>query len=217
MSLFSALHLGYIHAWAPPYARTLTDGRPTHFSVMDSARRARLEYRTSEENKEKLRQYAEDHGKSVNDILDEWVQERLDAEQPTDPTETEAKRVEKALCEWENKHQKLDNLKGVGGLEGDGAMMCAGFLAYEAYKELKTDWQKIRFQALQDFRAESRPAWMQEWGIRSEQQIIEICRWASDFHEATVKRDELRLRLNTLYRTLSRVQQMKSRADPTET
>jgi hypothetical protein len=183
----------------------------SHFSHMES-KRSRIEYKTSEERRTWLREYAQSQHKRVNEILDSWVDEHRDSEQPDNPTEAEAKRLEKALSEWENKYEKLNNQKGVGGLNDDDAFYFADFLSSEAYKDLNGDWQKIRLRFLEDFNSDPRPGWMRQWGITEESQIIDVCRQASDLHEAKVKRDELRLQLNTLYRTLGRGEQAKGEA-----
>jgi hypothetical protein len=172
---------------------------------MESTRRARIEYRTSDENKEQLRQYAEDQGKPVNDILDELVQERLEAEQPADSTEALARRLEKQLKKCEDEFAKRSNEKGVAGMKDDSVYYFAAFLVDEAYKGLNADWQKIRFQALQDFHADPQPAWVRQWGIKSQLQIIEVCRLASDLKELASKRKELTQKLNSLYRNLGAV------------
>jgi hypothetical protein len=176
------------------------------------SRRTRVEFRTDAETRQRLTEYIDQSHRKLSDVATEAMRAYLDSKQPDNPAEAEAKRLERTLSEWENKYEKLNNQKGVGGLNDDGAFYLADFLSSEAYKDLNGDWQKIRLRFLEDFNSDPRPGWMRQWGITEESQIIDVCRLASDLHEAKVKRDELRQRLNTLYRTLGRGEQVKEEA-----
>jgi hypothetical protein len=117
--------------------------------------------------------------------------------------------LEKQLRRCEDEYAKRNSQKGVAGMNGDDAFYFAAFLVDEAYKALGEDWQKIRFQGLQDFHSDPQPGWVREWGIKSELQIIEVCRLASDLHELKQKRGELTQKLNSLYKNLGEIQQVK--------
>jgi hypothetical protein len=171
--------------------------------------RARIEYRTSADLKQRLVDYAQDHDTTINEVLDGLVRERLEQEGKQDPTETEAKRFEKALRECEDKLMQLEKSKNVASMKDDEAFYFAAFLEDEPYKTLNGDWQRIRFQALEDYRSKSPPSWVRKWDIKSDLQIIEVCRLATELLELRAKRVELRQKLNRLYKGLGQETEVK--------
>jgi hypothetical protein len=176
------------------------------------SRRTRVEFRTDAETRQRLTEYIDQSHRKLSDVATEAMREYLDSKQPANPAEATVKRLEKELEDCGAKFEKLQKLKGVGGLNEDDAFYLADFLSSEAYKDLNEDWQKIRLRFLEDFNSDPRPGWIRQWGITEESQIIDVCRLAFDLREARVKRDELRQRLNTLYRTLGRGEQVKEEA-----
>lgn len=165
-------------------------------------RKARIEYRTSSERKQRLLDYANVRVRPLNDVIDEATDKLLEANGNQDPTETEARHLEDRLRDVESRLVRVEGVKNAAGMKDDRAYYFAAFLMEAPYVGLKGNWQAIRFQALEDFRKGSAD-WVPQWGVKNESQIIEVCRLASDIVGLRAERDELKQRLNAIYKSLS--------------
>jgi hypothetical protein len=116
-----------------------------------------IEYRTDTETKERLTDFSEQNGRKVSDVINEAVHQYLNSQQPDEASEVSVTGLEKQLRRYEDKYTKRSNEKDLAGMKGDEAYYFAAILVDEPYKALNGDWQKIRFQALQDFHSDSPP------------------------------------------------------------
>ncbi len=168
---------------------------------MSASDRSRINYRTDTDLKERLLEYAEAQGQSVNEILDAWVRDHLDAAETQEPNDKDARNLENKLREVEKRIIELEDEKNMD------ARSLAGHFARKIYANLNENWNDIRFQALEDLRSDQTPDWATKLKIapnKVEVAIIEVCRLGMDLKEARARREDLKQRLNVVYKALSR-------------
>jgi plasmid stability protein len=120
---------------------------------------ARFEYQTTPELKERLRAYAESHGKSMSEVLDELLRAHLETE-AGDGVDTEAEDVHVGH-EYDQTAEKLQATQGkiekVGSKERRLAQIATILFRTKPYSDLYDEekpggnWDQIRFQAVKDF------------------------------------------------------------------
>jgi len=159
---------------------------------------SRINYRIDADLKERLRNYAESQGRAINEVLDEFVREHLDASEGSSETdrkrlERELEKVDRDLAKMEDpRNETYERLSGIGGI------------LLKAYPELQADFMKIRLRAVSDFQRLGqvpwRPPYVPPKGDKvDEWDLVTACRFCKELlHLREVKR-LLERKLSSIY------------------